>query len=103
MKRGGGRRFYRPEDVELLKGIHHLLHEAGYTIKGVQKIIRDSGVDAVKLAVASGARAPRAGSVAGRSRQETLTQVIEELEACLAIARGQDLPRASARPSSKRA
>ncbi len=37
MKRGGGRRYYRPEDVDLLKGIRHLLYDHGYTIKGVQK------------------------------------------------------------------
>ncbi len=43
MKRGGGRRYYRPEDVELLRGIRHLLYEEGYTIKGVQKILRESG------------------------------------------------------------
>ncbi|MEZ5923393.1 MAG: MerR family transcriptional regulator [Hyphomicrobiaceae bacterium] len=48
MKRGGGRRFYRPEDVDLLKGIRHLLYDAGYTIKGVQKVMRDSGLDWVK-------------------------------------------------------
>ena len=52
MKRGGGRRFYRPEDVALLRGIHHLLHAAGYTIKGVQRILREQGVDAVKTLAA---------------------------------------------------
>jgi DNA-binding transcriptional MerR regulator len=39
LKRGGGRRYYRPEDVELLKNIHHLLYQEGYTIKGVQKLL----------------------------------------------------------------
>ena len=48
MKRGGGRRYYRPEDMELLKGIRHLLHREGYTIKGVQKILREQGVEIVK-------------------------------------------------------
>lgn len=48
MKRGGGRRYYRPEDLELLKGIRHLLHLDGYTIKGVQKILREQGLEAVK-------------------------------------------------------
>jgi DNA-binding transcriptional MerR regulator len=48
MKRGGGRRYYRPEDMELLRGIRHLLHREGYTIKGVQKILREQGVDIVK-------------------------------------------------------
>ncbi len=48
MKRGGGRRYYRPEDVELLKGIRWLLYSDGYTIKGVQRILRDNGVRFVK-------------------------------------------------------
>ena len=48
MKRGGGRRYYRPEDMELLRGIRQLLHRDGYTIKGVQKILREQGVEAVK-------------------------------------------------------
>jgi DNA-binding transcriptional MerR regulator len=48
MKRGGGRRYYRPEDLALLRGICHLLHAEGYTIKGVQKILREQGVDHVK-------------------------------------------------------
>lgn len=48
MKRGGGRRYYRPEDVELLRGIRRLLHDEGYTIKGVQKVMRQSGVEFVK-------------------------------------------------------
>ena len=48
MKRGGGRRYYRPEDMSLLRGICHLLHAEGYTIKGVQKILREQGVDTVK-------------------------------------------------------
>jgi DNA-binding transcriptional MerR regulator len=62
MKRGGGRRYYRPEDLELLRGIRHLLHAEGYTIKGVQKILRETGIDAVK---AAGRRA-RATTAAGR-------------------------------------
>lgn len=48
MKRGGGRRYYRPTDLELLRGIRHLLHREGYTIKGVQKILREQGVETVK-------------------------------------------------------
>ncbi|MDH3580484.1 MAG: MerR family transcriptional regulator, partial [Hyphomicrobiales bacterium] len=44
MKRGGGRRYYRPEDVDLLRGIRQLLYSDGYTIKGVQKILREHGV-----------------------------------------------------------
>jgi DNA-binding transcriptional MerR regulator len=48
MKRGGGRRYYRPEDLELLRGIRHLLHIEGYTIRGVQKILRSQGIEQVK-------------------------------------------------------
>jgi DNA-binding transcriptional MerR regulator len=48
MKRGGGRRYYRPADVLLLRGIQHLLQTASYTIKGVQKILREEGVEDVK-------------------------------------------------------
>ena len=51
MKRGGGRRYYRPNDVDMLRGIKHLLYEEGYTIKGVQKILRENGV---QFAVAIG-------------------------------------------------
>ena len=43
MKRGGGRRFYRPADVDLLKGIRHLLYGQGYTIRGVQRILKEQG------------------------------------------------------------
>lgn len=44
VKRAGGRRFYRPEDVDLLRGIRHLLYSDGYTIKGVQKILKEHGI-----------------------------------------------------------
>lgn len=47
LKRGGGRRYYRPEDIALLKGIRHLLYSDGYTIKGVQKVLRENGAGAV--------------------------------------------------------
>lgn len=43
LKRGGGRRYYRPEDVALLKHIHYLLYTEGYTIKGVQKLLKGQG------------------------------------------------------------
>lgn len=53
LKRGGGRRYYRPDDIELLKGIRHLLYDQGYTIKGVQKLLKTNGNKFV-MAVASG-------------------------------------------------
>ena len=43
MKRGGGRRYYRPQDVELIKGIRNMLYDQGYTIKGVQRLLRENG------------------------------------------------------------
>ena len=43
LKRGGGRRYYRPDDVDLLRGIRHLLYGEGFTIKGVQRILKEQG------------------------------------------------------------
>jgi len=74
MKRGGGRRYYRPEDMELLRGIRQLLHRDGYTIKGVQKILREQGVEAVKVrtqgsdADTAAAQAPRPAPVEPAAR-----------------------------------
>lgn len=48
MKRSGGRRYYRPEDVNLLRGIRHLLYGQGYTIRGVQRILREQGIKTVQ-------------------------------------------------------
>jgi DNA-binding transcriptional MerR regulator len=47
VKRGGGRRYYRPEDVSMIRAIQNLLYEQGMTIKGAQKILRERGVKAV--------------------------------------------------------
>jgi len=55
MKRGGGRRYYRPDDVDLLRGVRHLLYGEGYTIRGVQRILREQGAALCKM---SGAREP---------------------------------------------
>jgi DNA-binding transcriptional MerR regulator len=53
LKRGGGRRYYRPDDVELLRAIKHLLYGEGYTIKGVQKLIKEQGARAVAAGLPS--------------------------------------------------
>jgi DNA-binding transcriptional MerR regulator len=67
MKRGGGRRYYRPEDVELLRAIRDLLYEQGYTIKGVQKLMREGGLKIGDEAIA----APATGeAVEGRGVAE---------------------------------
>jgi DNA-binding transcriptional MerR regulator len=58
MKRAGGRRYYRPDDVDLLRGIRHLLYEVGYTIKGVQGVLRDRGPKFVQTVWQQGAAQP---------------------------------------------
>ena len=58
MKRGGGRRYYRPDDVDLLRGIRHLLYGEGYTIRGVQRILKDHGVRFVQTVWQAGAPQP---------------------------------------------
>jgi DNA-binding transcriptional MerR regulator len=50
MKRAGGRRFYRRQDIEVLRGVRALLHDAGYTIKGVQRLHKEQGVRRVVAA-----------------------------------------------------
>jgi DNA-binding transcriptional MerR regulator len=49
LKRGGGRRYYRPDDIELLRGIRHLLYSEGYTIRGVQRILKEQGPRFVQM------------------------------------------------------
>jgi DNA-binding transcriptional MerR regulator len=62
MKRGGGRRYYRPDDVELLRGIRHLLYGEGYTIRGVQRILREQGSKFVQQVWMEGAAQPPHGA-----------------------------------------
>jgi DNA-binding transcriptional MerR regulator len=63
MKRGGGRRYYRPEDIDLLRGIRFLLYSEGYTIRGVQRILREQGVRFVQSVWREGANNLELGSV----------------------------------------
>jgi DNA-binding transcriptional MerR regulator len=113
MKRGGGRRYYRPEDVALLRGIRFLLYNDGYTIRGVQKILREHGpryvIDFRRIAVEDELEAGTAqthkipdvateaaqGSVAGLMRGadhalrkvdiNSLSALIDDIEACCRI------------------
>ena len=62
MKRGGGRRYYRPDDVDLLRGIRHLLYGEGYTIRGVQRILREQGSKFVEAVWQEGAPQPPHGA-----------------------------------------
>jgi DNA-binding transcriptional MerR regulator len=71
IKRAGGRRFYRPEDVDLLRGIRTLLYHEGYTIKGVQKILREKGV---RYAAEVGRTEPQKN---GRARKQPAAQTAE--------------------------
>lgn len=69
LKRGGGRRYYRPDDIDLLRGIRHLLYGEGYTIRGAQRIIKDNGIKFVqnvwKASAPQPAARPGAGTAAG--------------------------------------
>ncbi|WP_140985024.1 MerR family transcriptional regulator [Asticcacaulis tiandongensis] len=67
-KRAGGRRFYRPQDVEVLAGVKALLHDQGYTIRGVQKLYAEEGLKALVVAY-KGAVAPEVEPVRGSSVQ----------------------------------
>jgi DNA-binding transcriptional MerR regulator len=58
LKRGGGRRYYRPDDVDLLRGIRHLLYGEGYTIRGAQRIVKDHGIKFVQGVWKAGAPQP---------------------------------------------
>jgi DNA-binding transcriptional MerR regulator len=71
MKRGGGRRFYRPQDIDLLRGIRYLLYGEGYTIRGVQRILREQGQRFVQQVWQPGAPQPTRSVADGASDDET--------------------------------
>jgi len=87
MKRGGGRRYYRPDDVDLLRGIRHLLYGQGYTIRGVQRILREQGPRFVQAVWQDGAPQPPVGRGEGAAGERGMfglwpaMGVKEELEA----------------------
>jgi len=64
LKRGGGRRYYRPDDIDLLRGIRHLLYGEGYTIRGAQRILKDHGIKFVQHVWKPGAAQPSRGVAA---------------------------------------
>ena len=70
LKRGGGRRYYRPEDIALLRRISDLLYTQGYTIKGVQRLLREGGMGEAELPLAEPAEAA----------PDTLRAILEDLE-----------------------
>ena len=69
MKRGGGRRYYRPDDVDLLRGIRALLYGEGYTIRGVQRILKEQGPRSI-IAAARGRSVPAPPAVSARPAAE---------------------------------
>jgi DNA-binding transcriptional MerR regulator len=96
VKRAGGRRYYRPEDVDLLRGIRTLLYREGFTIKGAQKVLRDKGqryvadlgravfADRAPPPTAETEREPRyaraALAVVERAHAETAEESVEDME-----------------------
>jgi DNA-binding transcriptional MerR regulator len=79
MKRSGGRRYYRPDDVDLLRGIRRLLYGEGYTIRGVQRILKENGIKSVQGLVdghAAPSFAPTSATIAPRVQAKR--PVIEE-------------------------
>jgi DNA-binding transcriptional MerR regulator len=80
MKRGGGRRFYRPDDVDLLRGIRHLLYGEGYTIRGVQRILREQGAKFVIVVWQEGAPQPPHGASEDEDFTEEAASAAEMLE-----------------------
>jgi len=88
LKRGGGRRYYRPEDIDLLKAIHRLLYTEGYTIKGVQKLLREAGKKQIVTAFSEGRTAdaadnkPKQAGVANLTAEQraSLEAVLAELK-----------------------
>jgi DNA-binding transcriptional MerR regulator len=77
MKRGGRRRYYRPDEVDLLRGVRHLLYGEGYTIRGVQRILRDEGAAFVQNVWRAGA-APRPPEVEDDRAEEDFAEATGE-------------------------
>ena len=91
LKRAGGRRYYRPEDVDLIAGIRHLLHVQRYTIKGAQRVLKEHGVRFVQAVGRgeAGAAAPphqerEAGQEPAPGRRPVLEAALRDLRACKA-------------------
>lgn len=86
MKRAGGRRFYRPSDIAVLKGVRHLLHDEGYTIKGVQRLHREQGLRRLvaagqgEAAVGSAETSLPTDSALSDGGRQRLAEMLHELE-----------------------
>ena len=80
VKRAGGRRFYRPHDVEVLKAIRRLLHEDGLTIKGVQRLHREQGLRGLLGAEAAKAFEQEVPSSHAPLTADGLSELLTELQ-----------------------
>jgi DNA-binding transcriptional MerR regulator len=80
MKRAGGRRYYRPEDVDLLRGVRHLLYGEGYTIRGVQRILREQGQKFVQAVWQPGAAQPAAEAADDEAYEDAKAEAQDESE-----------------------
>jgi len=84
LKRGGGRRYYRPEDLDLLRKIKSLLYDDGYTIKGVQKLLKDQNKEAPERIKALSPSEILRGRVHKEdltvSKKEQIKEIVDELE-----------------------
>tara|TARA_B100001142_G_C14028946_1_gene537336 strand:+ start:229 stop:672 length:444 start_codon:yes stop_codon:yes gene_type:complete len=78
MKRGGGRRYYRPKDVEFLKKISNLLYHDGYTIKGVQKLLKNSDIENSSIIVTKSNTQTIENPIGGKF--EDLKSILKELK-----------------------
>ncbi len=87
MKRAGGRRFYRPQDLEVLRGVRGLLYDQGYTIKGVQRLHREQGLS--RLVSAAGGDVGAVASLEAELAAEAEAQQSLSLDEPLAL---QDVP-----------
>jgi DNA-binding transcriptional MerR regulator len=79
LKRGGGRRYYRPDDIDFLRGLKHLLHDQRYTIKGVQKIVKEQGAKSVVAAGKTGFVAASGETAQARPQPQRAPRPIEML------------------------
>jgi len=95
LKRGGGRRYYRPEDIDLLRNIRDLLYTEGYTIRGVQKLLKEGGIKSLGESLERSGQAksshptdPQAPAGLSLKQRQTLEAALSELTALRAMLQG---------------
>jgi DNA-binding transcriptional MerR regulator len=98
MKRGGGRRYYRPDDVDLLRGIRALLYGEGYTIRGVQRILKEQGPRSV-IAAARGRPVPAPAVVSPRPSPVELVRATASIARPLPAPNGRPVPAPAPQPA----